>query len=175
MAKVQIKSEIITPFGGIFHVRELFSRFVSPVGVSSFLFPLSVTCGLHSSDILYVRIPYTFSSFRITHSPPLSGPSCLMTFIFLRRVKSRWIVRGESFILLAMELAVSTTPSTTDFLIILYNLTHISFAKLENNADVAKRFWKINAARPINKGISREIGESSQDATTQIEADCGSN
>ena len=85
------------------------------------------------------------------------------------------MVRGESFILLAMELAVSTTPSTTDFLIILYNLTHLSFAKLENNADVAKRFWKINAARPINKGISREIGESSQDATTQIGADCGTN
>ena len=31
MAKVQIKSERITPFGGIFQVRELFSRFVGPV------------------------------------------------------------------------------------------------------------------------------------------------
>ena len=31
MAKVQIKSERITPFGGIIHVRELFSRFVGPV------------------------------------------------------------------------------------------------------------------------------------------------
>jgi hypothetical protein len=31
VAKVQIKSEKITPFGGIFHVRELFSRFVGPV------------------------------------------------------------------------------------------------------------------------------------------------
>ncbi len=30
MAKVSIKSEKITPFGGIFHVRELFSRFVGP-------------------------------------------------------------------------------------------------------------------------------------------------
>ena len=29
VAKVQIKSEKITPFGGIFHVRELFSRFVN--------------------------------------------------------------------------------------------------------------------------------------------------
>ena len=28
MAKVSIKSEKITPFGGIFHVREHFSRFV---------------------------------------------------------------------------------------------------------------------------------------------------
>ena len=31
MAKVQIKSEKVTPFGGIFQVRELFSRFVGPV------------------------------------------------------------------------------------------------------------------------------------------------
>ena len=31
MAKVIIKSEKITPFGGIFHVRELFSRYVGPV------------------------------------------------------------------------------------------------------------------------------------------------
>ena len=31
MAKVQIKSEKITPFGGIFHVREQFSRYVGPV------------------------------------------------------------------------------------------------------------------------------------------------
>jgi len=31
IAKVIIKSEKITPFGGIFHVRERFSRYVSPV------------------------------------------------------------------------------------------------------------------------------------------------
>ena len=31
MAKLSIKSEKITPFGGIFHVRELFSRYVDPV------------------------------------------------------------------------------------------------------------------------------------------------
>ena len=48
-------------------------------------------------------------------------------------------------------------------------------AKIQNNADVAKRFWKINAISPINKGISRKIVESLQGATTQIEADCGTN
>ena len=31
MAKVQIKSEKITPFGGIFHVREQFSHYVGPI------------------------------------------------------------------------------------------------------------------------------------------------
>jgi hypothetical protein len=34
--------------------------------------------------------------------------------------------------------------------------------KILNNADVAKRFWKINAVRPINKGISGKIEESPQ-------------
>ncbi len=31
MTKINIKSEEITPFGGIFHVRELFFRFAGPV------------------------------------------------------------------------------------------------------------------------------------------------
>ena len=31
MAKVQIKSERVTPFGGMFHVRELFSRYMAPI------------------------------------------------------------------------------------------------------------------------------------------------
>lgn len=32
-----------------------------------------------------------------------------------------------------------------------------SRAKIQNNADVAKRFWKINAVRPINKPKSVKI------------------
>ena len=31
MAKVNIKSEKITPFGGIFHVRLMISRYIGPV------------------------------------------------------------------------------------------------------------------------------------------------
>ena len=31
MTKISIKSEKLTPFGGIFHVRELFSRYVGSV------------------------------------------------------------------------------------------------------------------------------------------------
>ncbi|MCR5851836.1 MAG: hypothetical protein K6G92_14210 [Bacteroidaceae bacterium] len=31
MAKVSIKTEKITPFGGIFHVRELFSRYIGSI------------------------------------------------------------------------------------------------------------------------------------------------
>jgi hypothetical protein len=43
MAKIHIKSEKLTPFGGIFHVRELFSRFVAPTTAHPRLFvPVSI-------------------------------------------------------------------------------------------------------------------------------------
>jgi len=29
------------------------------------------------------------------------------------------------------------------------------YPKLQNNADIQKHFWRINAVHPINKGISR--------------------
>ncbi len=47
MAKVQIKSEKITLFGGIFHVREQFYRNVGPseIKIKSYLFCISL--GLH--------------------------------------------------------------------------------------------------------------------------------
>ena len=51
-AKVQIKSERVTPFGGIFHVRELFSRYVGPVidkvlglRCTSYGFNMTISCG----------------------------------------------------------------------------------------------------------------------------------
>ena len=52
MAKVQIKSERITHFGGIFYVRELFSRYVGPVidkvlglRCTSYGFNMTISCG----------------------------------------------------------------------------------------------------------------------------------
>ena len=53
MAKVSIKSEKITPFGGIFHVREHFSRFVGPV-IDKVL-GLRCTSFGYQSARLYVR------------------------------------------------------------------------------------------------------------------------
>ena len=48
MAKVQIKSEKITPFGGIFHVRELFSRYVGSV-IDKVLGPRCTSYGYQSA------------------------------------------------------------------------------------------------------------------------------
>ena len=50
MAKVSIKSEKITPFGGIFHVRELFSRYVGPV-IDKVLGLRCTSCGYQYSEI----------------------------------------------------------------------------------------------------------------------------
>ena len=60
MAKVQIKSEKITPFGGVFHVREQFSRFVGPV--------IDKVLGLRctSYDYQYSEIAGTLASFSAT-------------------------------------------------------------------------------------------------------------
>ena len=50
MAKVSIKSERITPFGGLFHVRELFSRYVGPV-IDKVLGLRCTSCGYQYSEI----------------------------------------------------------------------------------------------------------------------------
>ena len=51
MAKVSIKSEKITPFGGIFQVRELFSRYVGPV-IDKVLGLRCTTYGYQYSEIV---------------------------------------------------------------------------------------------------------------------------
>ncbi len=53
MAKVQIKSEKVTPFGGIFHVRELFSRYMAPI-IDQVRFFHPVISTKHSFSILLV-------------------------------------------------------------------------------------------------------------------------
>ena len=52
MAKVSIKSERITPFGGIFHVRELFSRYVGPLSTKCWV--SGVGCRLFLSGCIFM-------------------------------------------------------------------------------------------------------------------------
>ena len=54
VAKIQIKSEKITPFGGIFHVREHFSRFVGPV-IDKVLGLRCTSYGYQSARLLVLR------------------------------------------------------------------------------------------------------------------------
>ena len=51
MAKIQIKSEKLTPFGGIFHVMELFERHLSHI-IDGALGKRSVSIGYDYSEII---------------------------------------------------------------------------------------------------------------------------
>ena len=51
MAKVSIKSEKVTPLGGIFHVRELFSRYMAPI-IDKVLGLRCASYGYEYSDIV---------------------------------------------------------------------------------------------------------------------------
>ncbi len=51
MAKIQIKSEKLTPFGGIFHVMELFERHLSHI-IGGTLGKRSVSIGYDYSEII---------------------------------------------------------------------------------------------------------------------------
>ena len=58
MAKVQIKSEKITSIGGIFHVRELFSRYMGPA--------IKKLDGLLVKVLSYILLPKYFGVTKIT-------------------------------------------------------------------------------------------------------------
>ncbi len=122
MAKVSIKSEKITPFGGIFHVREQFFRFVGPVidkvlglRCTSFGYQYSeiagslasvyfcggdcvedVTSHLHvrGTGDWQVQVSQTCPcGISITHTPSLSLPSRFRTPFFCKAERSRSMVR----------------------------------------------------------------------------------
>jgi len=57
VAKVSIKSEKVTPFGGIFHVRELFSRFLGPA--------IDKVLGLRCTSFFIFYLIFLFFSFSL--------------------------------------------------------------------------------------------------------------
>ena len=66
MAKVSIKSEKITPFGGFFYVRELFSRYVGPV-IDKVLGLRCMSYGYQYSEIFMSRTGRKHSGTGIYH------------------------------------------------------------------------------------------------------------
>jgi len=107
MAKISIKSEKITPFGGIFHVRELFSLYVAPV-IDSVLGSRCMSFGYQYGEIVGSLLSVYFcgggsvedvSSHLIPH---------LSLHPTLRTCSSDTILRGIS------ELATANTTYTSD-------------------------------------------------------------
>ena len=100
MAKVSIKYDKITPFGGIFHVREQFSRFVGPVidkvlglRCTSFGYQYGEIAGSLASVYLYIQKTWVLASAKVQNSFETSKKTCA---IILHRLPNTTIL-GKKF------------------------------------------------------------------------------
>ena len=107
MAKVSIKSERITPFGGIFHVRELFSRYVGPV-IDKVLGLRCTSCGYQYSEIAGSLSSVYFCGGDCVEDVTSHLMPHLSLHPTLRTCSSDTILRGIS------ELATVNTTYTSD-------------------------------------------------------------
>ena len=107
MAKIQIKSEKITPFGGIFHVRELFSRFLGPV-IDKVLGIRCTSFGYQYSEIVGSLASVYFCGGDCVEDVTSHLMSHLSLHPTLRTCSSDTILRAIS------ELAVGNTTYTSD-------------------------------------------------------------
>ena len=107
MANVQIKSEKITPFGGIFHVRELFSRFVAPI-IDKVLGIRCTSYGYQYSEIVGSLASVYFCGGDCVEDVTSHLMPHLSLHPTLRTCSSDTILRAIS------ELAVGNTTYTSD-------------------------------------------------------------
>lgn len=107
MAKVQIKSEEVTPFGGIFHVRELFSRYMAPI-IDKVLGLRCASYGYQYSEIVGSLSSVYFCGGDCVEDVTSHLMPRLSLHPTLRTCSSDTILRGIS------ELATSNTSYTSD-------------------------------------------------------------
>ena len=107
MPKVQIKSEKITPFGGIFHVREQFSRFVGPV-IDKVLGLRCTSYGYQYSEIAGSLVSVYFCGDNCVEDVTSHLMPHLSLHPTLRTCSSDTILRAIS------ELATGNTTYTSD-------------------------------------------------------------
>ena len=107
VAKVSIKSEKITAFGGIFHVRELFSRFVAPI-IDKVLGIRCTSFGYQYSEIVGSLASVYFCGGDCVEDVTSHLMSHLSLHPTLRTCSSDTILRAIS------ELAVGNTTYTSD-------------------------------------------------------------
>ena len=107
MAKVSIKSEKITPFGGIFHVREHFSRFVGLV-IDKVLGLRCTSFGYQYSEIVRSLSSVYFCGDNCVEDVTSHLMPHLSLHPTLRTCSSGTILRGIS------ELSCANTTYTSD-------------------------------------------------------------
>ena len=114
MAKVSIKSERITPFGGIFHVRELFSRFLGPV-IDKVLGLRCTSYGYQYSEIVGSLSSVYFCGGDCVEDVTSHLMPHLSLHPTLRTCSSDTILRGISELATANTAYVSDTGKSYDF------------------------------------------------------------
>ena len=107
MAKVSIKSEKITPFGGIYYVRELFSRYIGPV-IDEVLGLRCTSYGYQYSEIVGSLSSVYFCGGDCVEDVTSHLMPHLSLHPTLRTCSSDTILRGIS------ELATANTTYTSD-------------------------------------------------------------
>ena len=114
MAKISIKSEKLTPFGGIFHVRELFSRYVGSV-IDKELGLRCPSFGYQYSEIVGSLLSVYFCGGDCVEDVTSHLMSHLSLHPTLRTCSSDTILRGISELSTANTTYVSETGRSYDF------------------------------------------------------------
>ena len=114
MAKVSIKSEKITPFGGIFHVRELYSRYVGPV-IDKVLGLRCTSYGYQYSEIVGSLSSVYFCGGDCVEDVTSHLMPHLSLHTTIRTCSSDTILRGISELATANTTYVSDTGKSYDF------------------------------------------------------------
>ena len=114
MAKVQIKSEKITPFGEIFHVRELYSRYVGPV-IDKVLGLRCTSYGYQYSEIVGSLSSVYFCGGDCVEDVTSHLMPHLSLHPTIRTCSSDTILRGISELATANTTYVSDTGKSYDF------------------------------------------------------------
>ena len=114
MAKVNIKSEKITPFGGIFHVREQFSRYVGPV-IDKVLDLQCTSYGYQYSEIVGSLSSVYFCGGDCVEDVTSHLMPHLSLHPIMRTCSSDTILRGISELATADTVYTSDTGKSYDF------------------------------------------------------------
>ena len=114
MAKVNIKSEKITPFGGIFHVREQFSRYVGPV-IDKVLGLRCTSYGYQYSEIVGSLSSVYFCGGGCVEDVTSHLMPHLSLHPIMRTCSSDTILRGISELATADTVYTSDTGKSYDF------------------------------------------------------------
>ena len=148
MAKLSIKSEKITPFGGIFHVRELFSRYVDPV-IDKVLGLRCTSYGYQYSEIAGSLSSVYFCGGDCVEDVTSHLMPHLSLHPTLRTCSSDTILRGISELATVNTTYTSDTGKSYDF----NTATKLNSEAEQPAGEGTQEYWPAYGRRVIRPGL----------------------